>query len=189
MQNFWHKLHTSVCPWWFTPVFDNPLRRLVHNPEKILGRLVRPGMTAADIGCGMGYFTIPMARMAGSKGRVYAVDIQEKSLEQVRRRAVQTGVSDRVQLVLAGQNKLEIQEKADFILTNWMVHETPDPDVFLEQVVHLLKPGGNYLLVEPLGHVSGNAFTKEVNKVLSMGLKAVSEPGIFFSRAVLFIKE
>ncbi|MHC1783847.1 MAG: cyclopropane-fatty-acyl-phospholipid synthase family protein [Anaerolineaceae bacterium] len=188
MQILWHKLHTFVCPWWFTPTFDNPLRWLAHNPEKILGSLVKPGMTVADIGCGMGYFTIPLARMVGEEGRVYAVDIQRKSLGFVNRRAVQAGVKDRIQIVLAGQNKLELREKVDFILTNWMVHETPDPGVFLEQVVNLLKSGGQYLLVEPLVHVSGKAFSIEVDKVLSLGLKVISEPDIFFSRAVLFSK-
>ncbi|MBU4143260.1 hypothetical protein KJ590_04695, partial [Patescibacteria group bacterium] len=47
-----------VCPWWLCYSFDNPLRRLFHDPERLLGPYVKTGMTAVDIGCGMGYFTI-----------------------------------------------------------------------------------------------------------------------------------
>ena len=52
-----------ICPWWLTYTFDNPLRRLIHNPRKMLSGLVRPGMTAADLGCGMGYFTAALAEL------------------------------------------------------------------------------------------------------------------------------
>ena len=47
-----------VCPWWFAYTFDNPLRRLVHNPEKMLQKFIKEGDTVVDIGCGMGYFSI-----------------------------------------------------------------------------------------------------------------------------------
>ena len=45
--------------------FDNPLRRWFQDPERILGSFVREGMTVADIGCGMGYFSVAMAKMIG----------------------------------------------------------------------------------------------------------------------------
>jgi hypothetical protein len=50
-------LNNSPCPWWLCFTFDNPVRRLLHNPEQILGGLIQPGQTVADIGCGMGYFS------------------------------------------------------------------------------------------------------------------------------------
>ena len=56
-----------VCPWWFAYTFDNPLRRLLHNPRKILGPYVKEGDTAVDIGCGMGPFTVELARLVGYK--------------------------------------------------------------------------------------------------------------------------
>ena len=51
-----------VCPWWFAYTFDNPVRKLFHNPHKIFGGSIREGMTAMDIGCGMGYFSIEIGR-------------------------------------------------------------------------------------------------------------------------------
>ncbi len=41
-----------VCPWWLTYTFDNPLRRWIQDPVRILDNFVRPGMNVMDVGCG-----------------------------------------------------------------------------------------------------------------------------------------
>jgi ubiquinone/menaquinone biosynthesis C-methylase UbiE len=64
-----------TCPWWVCFTFDNPLRRVLQNPQKILSGLVNQGQTALDIGCGMGYFSIPLAQLVGSSGNVVCVDL------------------------------------------------------------------------------------------------------------------
>ena len=81
-----HSRSGNVCPWWLCPTFDNPLRRLIHNPDRILAGLVQPGETALDIGCGIGYFAIPLARLVGPEGSVICVDLQEQMVAGVRRR-------------------------------------------------------------------------------------------------------
>ena len=80
-------MYLHVCPWWLASTLNNPLRRLLHNPERILGDYIAKGATVMDIGCGSGYFTIPMAKMVGQSGSVIAVDIQQKMLEMVMRYA------------------------------------------------------------------------------------------------------
>ena len=45
-----------VCPWWAGYFIDNRVRRLLHNPEKIVGPYVKSGMTVMDVGCGDGAF-------------------------------------------------------------------------------------------------------------------------------------
>jgi len=70
-----------VCPWWLCFTFDNPLRRLIHDPESILGSYVRYGDTVLDIGPGMGYFTIPLAGLVGPSGLVIAADVQQRMLD------------------------------------------------------------------------------------------------------------
>ena len=64
-----------VCPWWLCYSFDNPLRRFIHDPAHLLAPYVKPGMTVVDVGCGMGYFTIPLARIAGPGGLVIGLDL------------------------------------------------------------------------------------------------------------------
>ena len=80
-----------VCPWWGGYFIDNPIRRLFHNPEKIVGPYVKPGMTAMDVGCGMGFCSIAMAKIVGDSGQVIAVDLQQKMLEVLRQRADKGG--------------------------------------------------------------------------------------------------
>ena len=82
-----------VCPWWGGYFIDNWLRRWIHNPATILAPFVRPDMTAMDFGCGMGMFSIAMAQLVGSKGRVIAVDLQQAMLDVLQKRARKAGGS------------------------------------------------------------------------------------------------
>jgi 2-polyprenyl-3-methyl-5-hydroxy-6-metoxy-1,4-benzoquinol methylase len=94
-------LERMVCPWWCCYTFDNPLRKLLHNPEAMLDPYIRSGSTAIDVGAGMGYFSIPLARLIGPAGHVTAIDIQAKMLEALDRRARRRGVSERIKPYLA----------------------------------------------------------------------------------------
>jgi len=178
-----------VCPWWFAYTFDNPLRRWLHKPRKILGPHVKEGDTAIDIGCGMGPFTVELARLVGPDGRVIAVDLQEKMLQRVESRVARAGVADRVELHRCEPDSLGLTEEADFILAFWMAHEAPDAGSFFEQITNLLKEGGRFLLVEPKGHVGQEDFAREVEAVLAAGLLLQESPKIGMSRSGVFLKE
>ena len=70
-----------ICPWWLAYTFDNPLRRLFHKPGIIFAPYISEGMIVADFGCGMGYFSIGLAKIVGDEGQVIAVDVQQKMLD------------------------------------------------------------------------------------------------------------
>ncbi len=74
----------NVCPHWVGYLLASPLRRLFQNPHKILGPYVEAGMTALDIGCAMGFFSLPLARMVGETGKIVCVDVQEKMLSSLQ---------------------------------------------------------------------------------------------------------
>ena len=76
-----------VCPWWLGYFLVSPLRRLVEDPEKIVGPYVSEGMTVLEPGPGMGFFTLEMARRVGSSGRIIAVDLQPRMIASLKRRA------------------------------------------------------------------------------------------------------
>jgi 2-polyprenyl-3-methyl-5-hydroxy-6-metoxy-1,4-benzoquinol methylase len=63
--------------WWGGYFIDNRLRRLLHDPERLLGPYVTPGMTVLDVGCGMGWFSIPMAKLVGTQGRAPKISRME----------------------------------------------------------------------------------------------------------------
>ncbi len=89
-----------VCPWWLCFTFDNPLRKLLHDPEAILRPYVHEGDRVIDIGPGMGYFTIPLAQLVGAQGRVTAIDIQSKCLPYMKG---QSGVGCRERIYTLSQ--------------------------------------------------------------------------------------
>ena len=183
-MNLLRNEHT--CPWWLAYTFDNPLRRMLHDPEKIFKGLVGPGQTAIDIGCGMGYFTLGLARMVGPEGRVIAVDIQEQMLRRVKKRAERGGLSSRIRLHQCGPDSLGLSDQADFILAFWMAHEVKDRPGFLREVRDLMKPGARFLVAEPLIHVSAADLQKTVDLALEAGLELIARPVIGWSRAALF---
>lgn len=177
-----------VCPWWLTFTFDNPLRRLVQNPGKILGEYIRLGNVVADIGCGMGYFSLEMARLVGDGGRVYAVDIQPEMLAGVRRRALRAGLASRISLQRCTPESLGLEARLDFALAFWMVHEVPDQEAFFAELFDLLKPGARCLVVEPRLHVGGAAFAKSLITAQAAGLQKLGDANVAFSYAALFYK-
>ncbi len=178
-------MNKHVCPWWLAYTFDNPLRRFMHDPRRLLSDYVRPGMTVADLGCGMGYFSIGMARLVGSNGRVLAVDLQPKMLEKSARRAAAAGVDERISFLPCRADSLEIPEPLDFALAFWMAHETPDVGSFFAQVRAALKPEGVLLVAEPRLHVTAGEFAREVDLARSVGLQVRAEPEVRLSRAVV----
>ena len=177
-----------VCPWWLCYSFDNPLRRLIHDPERLLEPYVKPGMTVVDIGCGMGCFTLGLAKLVGPGGKVIAVDLQEKMLAALSRRAHRAGLSDRIVLHRCRPDRLGVEEPADFVLAFWMVHEVRDKPRFFAQISAFLKPDGRLLLVEPKFHVARSIFGRTVEVCRAAGFRLLGEPAVALSRAVLMEK-
>jgi len=155
-------LSIHVCPWWLARALDNPIRRLIHGPDKILGGYIEPGQTVLDLGCGPGTFTIAMARMVGEAGRVIAVDVQGEMLQMVRQKAVKEGLDSCITTYKSEQDRIGISDKVDFALAFYMIHEVPDAGAFLMEVASLLKPSGKLLIAEPLIHVSESSFKKNL---------------------------
>jgi len=177
-----------VCPWWLAYTFDNPLRRIFHRPEEIFAPYLSEGMTAIDLGCGMGYFSIGMARLVGESGKVISVDLQQKMLDTLIQRAQKTGVAHRVTTLLCEEDNIGIHDEVDFALAFWMTHETPDQLRFLKQVHAILKKSGKFLLAEPKGHVTGAEFKKTLAIAQKIGFKPLDSPIISLSHAALFEK-
>ena len=178
-----------VCPWWMAYTFDNPLRRFHQKPEKILGPYVSQGMTVMDVGCGMGFFSIGMARIVGETGSVIAVDLQRKMLRVLRRRAKKAGLADRIRTHRCGPDAIGVDGPVDFALAFWMVHEVSDTGGFLRQVRSCLRPNGKFLVTEPWFHVSAKAFRRTLATAEDVGLKLSHRPPIRLCRTAVLVKQ
>lgn len=176
-----------LCPWWLSYTFDHRLRRVLHKPEQILAAYIKAGMTVLDLGCGMGYFSIPMARMVGVNGKVLAADIQQRGLDVLMRRARKAGVDSQIRPCLCDPDLLRVGPPADFALAFFMVHETPDPAQFLVQVHACLKPRSLFLFVEPRWHVPRAHFDRMLETAGNAGFQVVDRPYISISHAALLV--
>jgi tRNA A58 N-methylase Trm61 len=178
-----------VCPWWIGYLLASPIRRWIQNPEELLGSYIRPGMMVLEPGPGMGFFTLPLAKLVGPSGRVAAVDIQPKMLDGLRRRAAKAGLSERIDARLAGQDSLataDLKGSIDLVVAIAVVHEMPSAESFFREAADALKNGGQLLFVEPVGHVNAARFAKEIKAARQAGLVEVKCPVIRRCHAVLF---
>lgn len=178
-------LDAHICPWWLAYSFDHPLRKFVHKPETILDGLVKPGQTVIDIGCGMGFFTLAMARMVGEKGRVVALDVQQQMLERVRARSKRAGLEHRIDFHLSDGKNLTLAQPVDFALAFWMAHEIADRNVFFAALLANLNPGASVLIVEPKIHVRSTQFQKTVEFARAAGFELTGRRAVRLSRAVV----
>ncbi len=178
-----------TCPWWLGHTIDNPLRRLINNPDKILPPYVKNGMSTADIGCGRGMFSLALAKLVGENGRVYSVDLQPEMLDALRKRAAKAGVADRIQFIHADPDNIKIADPVDFVLAFWMMHEVKDKKKFFDQVAAVLKREGRFLIVEPKMHVSAGQLQDTLDLAQSMGYAILDRPSIRISRAAVLKKK
>lgn len=174
-----------VCPWWLAYTFDNPLRRLAHNPRKILGAHVHDGMTVLDIGCGMGHFTLGLAELVGDGGKVIAIDLQQQMLDIMLKRAARKGLAHRIIAHRAKPDAIGITTPADFGLAFWMIHEVPEPAPFFNEIAKILKPAAKLLYAEPAFHVPARKYNDILAVAEKAGFSIGSTLAVLFSRAVL----
>jgi ubiquinone/menaquinone biosynthesis C-methylase UbiE len=167
-----------TCPWWLTWTFDNPLRRLFHDPHKILEPYVVPGSRVADIGCGMGSFTVELARIVGPGGNVQAVDMQPQQLRVAERRCRRAGVADWVRFVEATAGSLELAGPIEFLLAFWMVHEVAARAGFFDQLRAVTEPGARVLVAEPMFHVSREDVEAELKLATAHGFDGAMRDGV-----------
>lgn len=184
-------MDNKVCPVWVGYLLNWPGRKIFQNPDNILSPYARDGMTVLDLGCAMGFFSLPLARMVGPGGRVICVDVQEKMLTALLKRARKAGLATRIETRTCRHSSLDLgglQETVDFALASAVIHEVTDPAGFFSEVYDALKPAGRLLVIEPRGHVSEKNFDRAVSLAEEIGFRAVDRPPIRRSRTALLEK-
>ncbi len=149
-----------ICPWWMGYFLINPFRRFIQNPQEILSPHLNSGMTVIDYGSAMGYFSLPMAKMVGSHGKVICFDIQEKMLAKLISRAEKSNLQKIIEarIILKENVYNDLREKADFALLFAVAHEVPNRQELFDNLAFMLKPDASLLFSEPKGHVSTDDF-------------------------------
>jgi ubiquinone/menaquinone biosynthesis C-methylase UbiE len=109
---------------------------------------VKPGMSVADVGAGEGYYTVRLARVVGTKGRVLAEDIQPDIRDQLADR-VQRERLDNVAVKLGTPEDPTLPPQSfDRVFLVHMYHEVASPYAFLWHMREGVKPDGLVIVVD-----------------------------------------
>ena len=181
----------KVCPWWLGYLLVSPLRKLLQNPRKVIEPYIHAGMTVVEIGPGMGFFTLEIAKKVEASGRVIAIDIQPQMLERLEQRAEKVHLRDRIETRLARSDSMgmaDLAAAADFVFAYAVVHELPDDRAFFKEVFDALKPSAMLFVAEPGRHVSVELFNKELQKAQEEGFEIVELGNVGEMHSVLLRK-
>ena len=147
---------------------------------------VGDGGTVIDVGCGMGHFSIGMARLVGGRGKVIALDLQQRMLDVTMKRAGKAGMAARIEPRLCQPGSLALgAEEAEFALVFWMAHEVTDPQRLFREIHGALKRKARLLYAEPSFHVKEELFRSILGAAVAEGFAPEGEGRVRFSRSAL----
>jgi ubiquinone/menaquinone biosynthesis C-methylase UbiE len=109
---------------------------------------LQEGDRACDLGCGNGYYTLPMARMVGETGQVLAVDIQPQMLNLLEARLSAAGLENVVPILGTIDDPKLPPASCDLVVLIDVYHELSHPVAVLSHIRKALKPDGELMLVE-----------------------------------------
>jgi len=156
------------------------------NAEEALRKAgLSEAQTVVDYGCGPGIFSLAAARIVGQLGKVYALDVRPRALQEVREiaanenlRNIETRLLDRSAVTVALADRI-----ADALLLYDVLQEIPDKPGLMREAYRLLKPGG-VLSVFPM-HLGTGKLLDIVEEVGLFGLgHRITYPG-FHSASVV----
>lgn len=131
------------------------------SPEMVAaGWDVKEGEAVADLGCGGGYFTIPVARLVKEKGKVFAIDVMEGPIEAVRSKAYLENLGN-VEVIRANIEKKGALSKwiksgvcQHVILANTL-YTTKKKKAILDEARRVLENKGQLIVIDWVKNVSG----------------------------------
>jgi ubiquinone/menaquinone biosynthesis C-methylase UbiE len=127
-------------------------REKYEQPDKVLDALnISEGMTVADVGAGVGYFSLRLATRVASSGRVLAVDVQPEMLGLLKKNADREKLLN-IDLILGTSTDPHLPENSvDLALLVDVYHEFEHPEEMIRGIRNSLKGSGRLVLVEYRG--------------------------------------
>lgn len=118
-------------------------------PGEVIESLdIQAGETIADIGSGGGYFSFRFSREVGEKGKVFAVDTNQKYLDYIESQAAQEGINNVTTVLMAGSKVSLPGNSINIIFTRNAFHHIPEPAVYFKDLQGCLKPGGRIAVID-----------------------------------------
>ncbi len=105
-------------------------------------------MVVADIGAGVGYMSLRMAKRVGPSGKVYANDLQPEMLAKLRENAAKAKINNVVTVLGDVADPKLPPNTMDLVLLVDVYHEFSQPQQMLRKIRETLKPDGRLVLLE-----------------------------------------
>jgi len=122
---------------------------------------IKPGFHVLDYGCGPGSYIIPLAKLVGKSGKVYALDIYPLAIQKVQDIASKKQLAN-VETILSDCQTELSDNSLDVVLLYDIFHHLSDSDVVLKELNRVLKPDGILSLSDH--HMKENEIVTEVTK-------------------------
>lgn len=132
-----------------TPWLERPEREEEESTSKLINSLgLKPGMVVADIGAGSGVISVLMAKKVGPKGKILAVDVQQKMLDALTAKCKKLKINN-VHPVLGKVKSPQLPKAAvDLAIMVDVYHEFNYPYEMMLEMSQAMKPGGRIVFVE-----------------------------------------
>ena len=128
---------------------DSPKRREMLPTRTVLNKIgLNEGARLADIGCGIGYFSIPAADVIGSQGIVFALDVSKEMIEELDKKIEENDIEN-IRTVITDKYNFKLEDNSvsyAFICT--VLHEIEDGMAFINETKRILALGGKIAVVE-----------------------------------------
>ena len=177
--------HAFDDPERWAKIFDDPSRAAWQKPDEVVAALeLKPGMTAADLGAGTGYFTAGLSRAVGEKGVVLSIDPEPQMVEYLGKRAHREGLANVVPVLALYEDPFLPPGRVDRVLIVDTYHHIDDRQAYFRRLGANLAPGGRVAIVDfhkrplPVGPPPEAKLEREVvvAEMQKAGFRLAAEP-------------
>lgn len=171
---------------WFS-TFERPGREVYDRREDIVQALqLKAGMDVADIGAGTGFYSLLFAQKVGSSGKVFAVDITDDFVRNIKRRAAENKLEN-IHAIISEQKDTRLDANSiDLAFVCNTYHHFEYPQAMLASIGRALRSGGTLVIIDyrkqpatsspwVMSHVRPDKQTV-INEIEQAGFKLQSEP-------------
>ena len=137
-------------------------RERFRRPEELVNTLgIKEGHKVLDFGCGIGSYSLPVAQLVGTSGRVYALDIHPIAIERVKKRAKKMAL-DNIETIQSGLETGLDDNSCDFVLMFDVYSSVPNKRGLLKELHRILKSDGKLSVI--IDHLDPEAFSFDVEQ-------------------------